>query len=595
MASPEKTPSGLPTMAGWFEPGLLIKLLWRVVVSELFGQYADRRLIVAALDPVSADELVKRAKQFMPGGDNAEVWDFAPKDGAVWIDYVADLGDGFDSTYAMACLLARDELTFGQEKLPRGQLLVMGGDEVYPNASAEAYRDRLRTPYEWAYPDSNPKLLKGPPVYVLPGNHDWYDGLVQFLALFCRREHLHLGGWRSHQRRSYFALQLTETWWIWGMDSQLDDDMDQPQKDYFVAIAKGMPENSNIILCGPEPGWLYTNVPGGASLKIMDYLAWIAINHCKGVRIPLVISGDTHHYSRYEGDDGMTQFVTSGGGGAFLHPTHQLAPTIDLNRRADGIVWMKSAVKKLTLGAFKDAAGATKEACYPDRATSLDMLRGNFKFASLNRGFGIVLGVVYFLLGLIVRYLPCDVWYIAPIVLAAGFYAYTKRTEGASAKVGWVSATNGIAHSLTLIACAWVFNHFNAFFVDSSSWPRLTFLLFGTEMIGAGGVVAAELFGAYLYVSSAYLDMNHNDAFSSMRRDTHRNFIRMKIVGEELTLYPIGLTKIPARDAWAKNPTNVGPIYVTNPDLNPELIEPAVTIKAQRKPNPPIPANDPTA
>jgi hypothetical protein len=35
----------------------------------------------------------------------------------------------------------------------------------------------------------------------------------------------------------------------------------------------------------------------------MDYVAWIAIRHCKGVRMPLVISGDTHHYSRYEGDE----------------------------------------------------------------------------------------------------------------------------------------------------------------------------------------------------------------------------------------------------------------------------------------------------
>jgi hypothetical protein len=119
----------------------------------------------------------------------------------------------------------------------RGQVLLMGGDEVYPHASAEAYQKRLRDPYGWAFPDPHPKLLKGPPVYAVPGNHDWYDGLVLFLALFSRQEHLHLGGWRSHQRRSYFALQLTEAWWIWAMDAQLDDTVDQPQKDYFAAIA----------------------------------------------------------------------------------------------------------------------------------------------------------------------------------------------------------------------------------------------------------------------------------------------------------------------------------------------------------------------
>ena len=80
------------------------------------------------------------------------------------------------------------------------------------------------------------------------------------------------------QRRSYFALQLTATWWIWGMDSQLDDDLDQPQKDYFVSVAKQMPAHSNIILCGPEPGWLYTLKQGSNSFKVMDYVAWITLS-----------------------------------------------------------------------------------------------------------------------------------------------------------------------------------------------------------------------------------------------------------------------------------------------------------------------------
>ena len=47
-------------MTGWFSPGPLIKLLWRVIVSGLFGQYADRRLIVAALDPATKSEIQQR-------------------------------------------------------------------------------------------------------------------------------------------------------------------------------------------------------------------------------------------------------------------------------------------------------------------------------------------------------------------------------------------------------------------------------------------------------------------------------------------------------------------------------------------------------
>jgi hypothetical protein len=588
MATPVPSPAKLatyPRMTGWFGPILLTKLLGRVVVSDMFGQYADRRLILAALDTVSPEELVERAQKFLPGKKNEQVWTFTPDaDGAVWVDFLADLGDGFDSTYAIASLLSQEELIVDEKKLPRGQLLVMGGDEIYPNASQEAYARQLRDPYDWAFPDPNPRLLKGPPVYAIPGNHDWYDGLVQFLALFSRQEHLHLGGWRSHQRRSYFALQITPSWWIWAMDAQLDDDVDQPQKDYFVHIAKGMPPNSNIILCGPEPGWLYTLRQGNRSFQVIDYVAWIAINHCEGARIPLVISGDTHHYSRYEGDDGVTQFVTSGGGGAFLHPTHQLAATIDVAREADHITWMKGEVKKLTLASY-DEDRAVKEACYPTRAESMNMLAGNFGFPFYNPSFGLVLGALYWLLGLLALHFPCDGAVAACVLLALGFWGYTKKQEGGGAKVAVVSTVNGFVHGFALIALAHLFEAFNPGILDAAQWPRLAFALFAAEMVCIGGMIAAEIFGIYLYFSSGWLDLNHNDAFSSMRRNSHRHFVRMRIKDDEVTLYPVGLDEIPERSQWQPNSAKVGkppPEFVPTDPLRPHFIEPPVMIRASR-------------
>jgi len=59
---------------------------------------------------------------------------------------------------------------------------VMGGDEVYPHANSTFYTKQLLNPYAWAFPDPEPKRLNGPPVYAILGNHDWYDGLVLFLA-----------------------------------------------------------------------------------------------------------------------------------------------------------------------------------------------------------------------------------------------------------------------------------------------------------------------------------------------------------------------------------------------------------------------------
>lgn len=138
-------------------------------------------MIIAALDTVTPDEHFKRAESFR---------DRLTKnpDGSVWIDWVADLGDGFDSTYAMASLLSRKELKVADTPLPRGQALIMGGDEVYPKASRQAYMNQLRQPCAWASPDNGPKDDAGRPVLAIPGNHDWYDGLVLFLAFFCKEK-----------------------------------------------------------------------------------------------------------------------------------------------------------------------------------------------------------------------------------------------------------------------------------------------------------------------------------------------------------------------------------------------------------------------
>lgn len=90
----------------------------------LFGAYLDKRELQNALD-------ARIGTQIGP-------------DGGLWLDYVADLGDGFDATYSVAYLLAQPELTVDGHRLPRAQTLVMGGDQVYPSAAYEAYEDRCK-------------------------------------------------------------------------------------------------------------------------------------------------------------------------------------------------------------------------------------------------------------------------------------------------------------------------------------------------------------------------------------------------------------------------------------------------------------------
>jgi hypothetical protein len=158
----------------------------------LFGQYADRRLIVAALDTPNKRLQRRRADLTQCIKPDAE--------GAVWIDYVADLGDGFDATYAIAFLLVQPSITVGGKQLPRGSLLIFGGDEAYPHAGRDEYTIKVRKPYSFASPDV---AGRDPvPLLAVPGNHDWYDGLVTFLAVFCREKATPIGSWRALQRRS---------------------------------------------------------------------------------------------------------------------------------------------------------------------------------------------------------------------------------------------------------------------------------------------------------------------------------------------------------------------------------------------------------
>ncbi len=316
----------LPQMVDWFDPHLLAKVGVRSVLSATIGSYTDQRLIQAATDPATEDELKARYDYSGTGQPSAALT--PDTTGAIWVDYIADLGDGFEPTYAMAYLMAADRLTVAgaPDALPAGGLLVMGGDQVYPDATKQEYQTRLRDPYDWAYSTETPQRK----VFAIPGNHDWYDGLSSFSALFCSaRDRIsrglgaQIGGWRCHQNRSYFAIKLPHDWWIWGPDIQLADNLDDSQRDYFDLMADQTKPGDKIILCLAEPSWLHQNYD---NLHEISMLA-----RKNGARIMAVLASDWHHYSRYTCDRLGVQFITCGGGGAFAHATHGLRRRISLN------------------------------------------------------------------------------------------------------------------------------------------------------------------------------------------------------------------------------------------------------------------------
>jgi hypothetical protein len=135
-------------MVGWFDPGQLVRTGVDVVISAIFARNSDRRVLDALSHP-TAD----------PADYSSE-----PE---LWLDYVADTGDGWNSTYAVANSLAQPMLDVdvdgARRTTQRGDVLVFGGDAVYPVASREAYEHRLTAAYRTALPEAPPSRRRSSP------------------------------------------------------------------------------------------------------------------------------------------------------------------------------------------------------------------------------------------------------------------------------------------------------------------------------------------------------------------------------------------------------------------------------------------------
>lgn len=562
----------------WFSPVVLIKCGIQAIVTSMFSQYADGRLTEASLDAAFPDDLAKRYDLSKTLKTDDE--------GALWVDYVADLGDGFNSTYAVAYLLGKKSLTVeGTDKvLPRGKVLVMGGDEVYPFPNRDEYKNRMQNPYRYAFPDTEADNADHPKLFLIPGNHDWYDGLKLFLGMFCSGKETRLGSWRTSQHRSYFSIRLSESWWLWGFDTGVDDqDIDIPQAEYFKACAKHMNEKSNVILCSSVPIWTKVDDTAGKETlaRGLDYIANIIEKAQPKAQIHAVLSGDSHHYSRYRAPEAPTQFITAGGGGAFLHPTHHLKESIPLT-------W---TMQKLNLS-LKTKQGpayeaADTEACYPSKSASRRLALKNFHFFTNNFSFCIVIGIVYWLIGLTALTtasynLDGKAW-TNPFLMVSVAGLFFILRQYADSKKFWPKTLLGGFHALMHGALiVWLINYLpdlNHKLVGSYAG----FWLFFVEMF-IGGLFGGMIWGAYLIVSSWCFGVHHNDAFSAMSLTEYRNFLRMRIKGDELTVYSIGLDKVPNRKGWkintkAEKGNQSEPVIVPKEELAPRLIEPPIVIQ----------------
>lgn len=591
-------------MTGWYDPVVLVKTGIRVAVSSVFGQFADRREALAAanaIEPQPFDDSFNYRKRF--------------EGRQFWLDFVADTGDGWNSTYAVARLLAEDAIqpVGADDPLERGQVLVMGGDQIYPTASRADYDERLLAPFNQAALDANGRPRwdadKRPDLYAIPGNHDWYDGLNAFFGLFCRRrikpkagigfdrQGKVIGGRQTQQTRSYVAICLPGGWWLWATDSQLEGYIDQPQIEYFQHVAKHwMAPGSKLILCVAEPSWEYINVNKPKekfeNFSYLERLAGAAVDDKDtplGHRLKLILSGDSHHYARYvEGD---RHYITCGGGGAFLHPTHQLRDKLPFkwNYPEPGITYNSGdppCDRSFMIGEKRGTGG---KALYPGRWKSWFLTFGNLLFAVRNWKFPLLLAPAYLVFTWMLDFnarvstntslaarldagslssAMVEYWRLAfvspwPVLLAGialGGYRYF-----ADVKNSWGRLLMGGTHSLfqaVLVTCV------TCLVVRYTHWSTPATLLGAAS---ASAFASATMFGAYLLFSLAVLMRHANEGFSSLAHRGYKCFLRIRIKEDgALEVHPVGLKKTPW-DRWKKP---------RNPELNAHLIEPPILFPA---------------
>jgi hypothetical protein len=526
-------------MTEWLSPSVLARSAVEVVVSKLFADYADKREFEGGL----SDE------RFKP----------PPGSGTFWLDYASDVGDGFDSTYTIAHFLAAPTLDLRDDsgelhETERGRMLVLGGDEVYPSASWKRYEEHFIAPYSAALPHIDEPGAR-PRMFAVPGNHDWYDGLTSFMRLFCQDKSI--GGWQTQQKRSYFALELPHRWWLWGIDIQFDSYIDGPQIEYFTQAAEQTSEGDRIILATAKPSWVAVRDAGEPPQSWMSLAYFQERVLCrKGAELALTLTGDLHHYARYEPTGAGDPKLTAGGGGAYLSATHWLPSSLDLPS-----VGKAGAVGKQPTAAY------TLETSWPSADASRGIRKGilwhllPWKTHRLNRLTTAIYAVIALLLAVGIKdqdaslapslgahsglALVGDAITFWGVLLALGLIAglgLWARGGEAPMLLGWVHAALQLAAATALTLLLLEADLFGL--ADDGFW-----LGYVTAVaVGLLSWLAARwILVAYLFLMPHLNDRWHvNEAFAGQALTSFKHFLRLKIEADRLTVYAIGVEAVPS-------------------------------------------------
>ncbi|WP_177191434.1 metallophosphoesterase [Nocardioides luteus] len=302
---------------------------------------------------------------------------------------IGDTGEQDPSQYVVAPALAR--AARGRSDRDQAGFVLVLSDVIYPSGNVNDYVDGFYKPYrsnrveglqapaevrdEFALPENVP-------VYAVPGNHDWYDGLYGFAHQFLYAaeqpptwpgvllapsfdDGLGLGPrirdrfgrimWRTPsepddtnaparwgepepdgdpapeaqlQPAPYFVIE-TEHVRLVCIDTGIDGSIDQAQMDWLTSLGEGKPK---ILMTGKplvvNGGVRTCSVPGEQG-TVPDPVYRVVADPAQG--FVATIGGDTHNFQLYEPPTdtqtgarrGLWHIVT-GGGGAYTHATHPI-------------------------------------------------------------------------------------------------------------------------------------------------------------------------------------------------------------------------------------------------------------------------------
>jgi len=478
-------------------------------------------------------------------------------------------------TYTHFDLSVRTDDTGAAHTLRRGDLLVFGGDEVYPTPTRAAYEQRLVMPYHtamgWTETDH-------PVLFAIPGNHDWYDNLTAFSHLFLDKQWF--CGWRLAQRRSYFAIKLPHDWWLIGVDTQFGEDIDATQVAYFEGIAAAMTPSSKIILCTAEPFWVREHEEDDPQARDRrrreSNLVFLEERVFNRGRIKVNLSGDYHHYRRHASDDDRRQKITAGTGGAFGHPTH---------------TFKKSAL----------SGDLALRCAYPDHLTSWRLAWKNLAFIYKNPTFGGLTAVVYLLVGwnivgglsayqlgdmfttveetlLVILRSPSSVTVI--LLALVGFVLFTDTHKT------WYRLFGGLSHGSFHLIAAMTIGWGMGQVAHAAEWEfnGLAHLSLTLVALSVGGwLIGSILMGLYLLTSVNMFGRHSTESFSSISVQDYKLFLRLVINRSgELVIHPIGLDRVPRRWRDVQGATRSEARVVPDdpdPRCTPRMVEPPIVVR----------------